>query len=218
MIWEQSHIDIFLIDWERPKVFDHHPRNHLDTPSISSSVIHYTLSTILSVSILSEFSQSKQLSYDGVSAWRNYFIANEWLKLTTKRKFCFLLHIVIVLFTVVVSVFCSCIVGLTNAVVFFLIVSKMLNLEDRLPDQCSTDDRAFDWHNKTLKIAWGIIIFTSLYLAQRLVNFLFHERYVNNSVQQFVDVCSMANVSLFILKHGTFGYYIHGRWVFCQIS
>ncbi|XP_037038516.1 meckelin [Bradysia coprophila] len=169
LIWEQSHIDIFLIDWERPKVFDHHPRNHLDTPSISSS--------------------SKQLSYDGVSAWRNYFIANEWLKLTTKRKFCFLLHIVIVLFTVVI-----------------------LNLEHRLFDECSmVNIETFDSHNKTLQIAWGIIIFTVVYLAQRLVNFLFHERYVNNSVQQFVDVCSMANVSLFILKHETFGYYIHGR-------
>lgn len=41
MIWQQSHVDIFLIDWERPKVFDHHPRNHLDTPSISSSVRSY---------------------------------------------------------------------------------------------------------------------------------------------------------------------------------
>lgn len=73
-----------------------------------------------------------------------------------------------------------------------------------------------DSHDKTLQIAWGIIIFTSVYLAQRLVNYFFHERYVNNSVQQFVDVCSMANVSVFILKYETFGYYIHGRYEFMK--
>ncbi|KAJ6624104.1 Meckelin, partial [Pseudolycoriella hygida] len=162
LIWQQSHVDIFLIDWERPKMFDHHPKNHLDTPSISSN--------------------SKQVTYDGVSAWRNYFVANEWLKLTTKRKFCFLLHIVLVLFLIV-----------------------MMNLEHPIIFE------RVDSPDETLRIGWGIVIFTSVYLSQRLINYLFHERFVNNSVQQFVDVCSMANVSLFILKYETFGYYVHGR-------
>lgn len=34
--------------------------------------------------------------FDGVSAWRNYFIANEWLKLTTKRKCCMFYQILMV--------------------------------------------------------------------------------------------------------------------------
>lgn len=39
---EQIYCDIFFIDWERPRVFEHQitlkPTNNLDTPSICSSV------------------------------------------------------------------------------------------------------------------------------------------------------------------------------------
>lgn len=40
LIWNQTNIDIFFIDWERPKVFDNHinVKTHMDTPSISSGV------------------------------------------------------------------------------------------------------------------------------------------------------------------------------------
>lgn len=91
----------------------------------------------------------------------------------------------------------------------------MANLEYPSFVSCSMDTcLEMDTNDKTLKIAWGIIIFTSVYVCQRLINYFFHERYVNNSVQQFVDVCSMANVSVFILQFETFGYYIHGRYNF----
>lgn len=40
MVWQQCNIDVFFIDWERPKIFDNHltTKNNLDTPSISSGV------------------------------------------------------------------------------------------------------------------------------------------------------------------------------------
>lgn len=98
-----------------------------------------------------------------------------------------------------------------NFLIFFFF--EMLNLEHPLFAACTADTfLPVDSHDKTLQTAWGIIVFTSVYVTQRFINYFFHERYVNNSVQQFVDVCSMANVSVFILKHETFGYYIHGRW------
>lgn len=40
VLWQQCNIDIFFIDWERPRVYDHHiaMRNNIETPSISSGV------------------------------------------------------------------------------------------------------------------------------------------------------------------------------------
>lgn len=62
-----------------------------------------------------------------------------------------------------------------------------------------------------LKLFVGFITYTILYVIQRSVNYLIIERYVKNSIQQFIDVCSIANVSVFILSLKSFGYYIHGR-------
>lgn len=62
-----------------------------------------------------------------------------------------------------------------------------------------------------LQVAVGIIVYIFLYTVQRLISFLFWERYIRNSLQQFVDVCSMSNISVFILTDETYGYYVHGR-------
>ena len=36
-------------------------------------------------------------------------------------------------------------------------------------------------------------------------------RCINDQVGQFIDFCSMANISMFIMTHSQYGYYIHGR-------
>ena len=40
-----------------------------------------------------------------------------------------------------------------------------------------------------------------------------YERFIEDRVRQFVDLCSMSNVSVFIMANSAFGYYIHGRSV-----
>jgi len=42
---------------------------------------------------------------------------------------------------------------------------------------------------------------------------LIYERFFQHQIQQFVDLCSTANISVFILDTDLFGYYIHGRSV-----
>ena len=42
---------------------------------------------------------------------------------------------------------------------------------------------------------------------------MFYERFVEDKVRQYVDLCSMSNISVFILENAQFGYYIHGRSV-----
>ena len=34
-----------------------------------------------------------------------------------------------------------------------------------------------------------------------------------NAVIEFVDLCSTCNISVFLMTHDNFGYYIHGRGV-----
>ena len=40
-----------------------------------------------------------------------------------------------------------------------------------------------------------------------------YERFVESKLHNFVDFCSMANISIFVMSETNFGYYIHGRSV-----
>jgi meckelin len=40
-----------------------------------------------------------------------------------------------------------------------------------------------------------------------------YERFFEDKVRQFVDLCSMSNISVFVMAHAQFGHYIHGRSV-----
>lgn len=64
--------------------------------------------------------------------------------------------------------------------------------------------------NNILLVAVGSGAYLVFYIIQRLYNFLIHERFIDNCLQQFIDVASIANISVLILLD-SFGYYIHGR-------
>lgn len=65
--------------------------------------------------------------------------------------------------------------------------------------------------DKILKLAVGIIVYSSVYFIQIIYNFIIHERYIDNPIQNFVDVCSISNISVLILSMTSYGFYIHGR-------
>jgi meckelin len=46
---------------------------------------------------------------------------------------------------------------------------------------------------------------------QWLFTVLVYERYIQNIIQDFVDICSLANISVFILVLQNYGFYVHGR-------
>lgn len=93
---DMTNFDIFFVDFERPKYHTSDNfmtassnKSHPGTPSIASS-FKPTIS-------------SPSPSGECVSAWRNYFIANEWQELMTKRKICIHLHVVFVIGSLMVS-------------------------------------------------------------------------------------------------------------------
>ncbi|XP_069813490.1 meckelin [Dendropsophus ebraccatus] len=130
-----------------------------------------------------------------VSIWRTYFIANEWNEIQTVRRINPLLQVLVV--------------------VFFLEIAGFENLA--LRDSSSSLSRdAQDYIAPWSRILrYGVA--TALWLAIGCLQILFfsgvYERFVEDKIRQFVDLCSMSNISVFILSHRCYGYYIHGRSV-----
>lgn len=67
-------------------------------------------------------------------------------------------------------------------------------------------------NNIFLKVAVGAMVYLGLYVSQRIFNSLIYERFIDNCLQQFIDVASIANISVLILMD-SYGFYIHGRSV-----
>jgi len=55
------------------------------------------------------------------------------------------------------------------------------------------------------------LIFFPVALVQYLIYLLFYRRFVEDRLINFVDLCSVSNISVFILIDNLYGYYIHGR-------
>lgn len=101
MFYDLATVDIFFIDWERPKFsngdnFQSFNKAHLMQQSASSP------GTPSITSSLKPPVGSPSPTFDCVSAWRNYFIANEWQELITKRKISVHLHVIFVIFALLI--------------------------------------------------------------------------------------------------------------------
>lgn len=56
------------------------------------------------------------------------------------------------------------------------------------------------YHSISALLQW--IFFTFIY-----------ERFVEDKVRQFVDLCCLSNISVFVMAHAQYGFYIHGRTI-----
>ncbi|XP_076061869.1 meckelin [Oratosquilla oratoria] len=130
-----------------------------------------------------------------ISIWRTYFIANEWNEIQTLRRTNLPLQLL--------------------ATLFFMEVAGFKNL--------ASSDPYSNFHPSTLdyvppqsfvcRFAISTVVYIIIFLVQWIFKALLYERYVENKLQQFVDLCSLANISIFILEYSVYGYYIHGRSV-----
>ncbi|CAL8290844.1 unnamed protein product [Merluccius merluccius] len=164
----QLSVDIFLIDWERPR-------------SKASRTVHA--------------SGDPKRDPSPVSIWRTYFVANEWNEIQTIRKISPTFQVM--------------------AVLFFLEVVGFSNLA--LRDPWSTLERPpqayMPPYSLTLRYGLASTLWLCIGLLQVVFFTVFHERFVEDKIRQFVDLCSISNISVLLLSHRCFGYYIHGRSV-----
>ncbi|XP_044064572.1 meckelin isoform X4 [Siniperca chuatsi] len=164
----QVSVDVFFIDWERPR-------------SKASRTVQAT----------------GELKRDPspVSIWRTYFVANEWNEIQTIRKISPTFQIM--------------------AVLFFLEVLGFSNLA--LRDPWPTLERSSQAYTPSYSLMLRYGLAASLWLCIGLLQVIFftvfHEHFVEDKIRQFVDLCSISNISVLLLSHRCFGYYIHGRSV-----
>jgi len=130
-----------------------------------------------------------------VSIWRTYFVANEWNEIQTKRKI-----------DRVFQIF---------AVVFFLHVVGFEDTTTKDPDgTVGKDDSGYKAaQSPVFRMALATLIYLLVDIVQVFFNLFVYERFISDDIREFVDLCSMSNVSVFVMAHGEFGYYIHGRSV-----
>ncbi|XP_067936702.1 meckelin-like [Watersipora subatra] len=164
---QQVPIDIFLIDWERPKTSAKESQAGSD--------------------------QGENDSESSVSIWRTYFVANEWNEIQTTRKISGLVQII--------------------GTILFLNVVGFENLctKDRKSSFQPDSNSYISPHSPMFRFGVMSAIWLVIAVIQWLGFTLIWERFVEDKVRQFVDLCSMANISVFIMENGLFGYYIHGR-------
>ncbi|CAF0721542.1 unnamed protein product [Adineta steineri] len=155
LIIRQATIDIFFIDWERPKAGD---INH-------------------------------------VSAWRTYFVANEFNEIQTFRRIHVSFHLLFVLFLL-----------------------KVINLENLAlagPDitlSAPTFQGNYTTeYNRIFRIGIAFPVLLGTGFIQYFFYIIFYQRFIENKIMNFIDLCSVSNISVFILDQNRHGYYIHGR-------
>ncbi|XP_056261829.1 meckelin isoform X2 [Pseudoliparis swirei] len=166
----QVSIDVFFIDWERPR---------------------------------SKTSRTVQVSAAGepkrdpspVSIWRTYFVANEWNEIQTIRKISPTFQIMAVLFFLEV-------LGFSN-----------LALRDPWPTLQRSSQAYTPSYSLMLRYGLAATLWLCIGLLQVIFFTVFHEHFVEDKIRQFVDLCSISNMSVLLLSHRCFGYYIHGRSV-----
>ncbi|XP_045416724.1 meckelin [Lemur catta] len=164
----QTTIDIFFIDWERPK------GKVLKAVEGEGGVRSATVP---------------------VSIWRTYFVANEWNEIQTVRKINSLFQVLTVLFFLEV-------VGFKN-----LALMDLSSSLSRSPRSYIAPD------SRILRYAVSAALWLVIGIIQIVFFAVFYERFIEDKIRQFVDLCTMSNISVFLLSHRCFGYYIHGRSV-----
>uniref|UniRef100_A0A673LWS0 Meckelin-like n=1 Tax=Sinocyclocheilus rhinocerous TaxID=307959 RepID=A0A673LWS0_9TELE len=167
-LFVQLSVDIFFIDWERPRgKASKHVEGSGEAKSQASSV----------------------------SIWRTYFVANEWNEIQTIRKINPTFQVIAVLFFLEV-------VGFSN-----------LALRDPSSDLRRSPEAYTPPYSLILRYGVTSAMWLCIGLIQMIFFTVFHERFVEDKIRQFVDLCSISNISVLLLSHRCFGYYIHGRSV-----
>lgn len=97
--------------------------------------------------------------------------------------------------------------------IFFLHVVGFENLASKDPKSSyrpSQEDYVSE-HSRLFRFGIGGAVYLVIAIVQWLIYVIIYQRFIEDKIRQYVDFCSLTNVSVFILENDLFGYYIHGR-------
>lgn len=124
-----------------------------------------------------------------VSVWRTLLVANEWAEMQTQRQ-------TSSQFTLLWAV-------------YLLAGAQLQNLATAQPDASDLSDGKL---NPVLRFFNTTLWILTLSYGQRLWNFLIGERYIGEpKSHEFIDLCTMAKISILLLPDRYHGYYLHCR-------
>jgi len=167
-LYNQIYVDIFFIDWERPRGTVAFTTGGGDGRSVATPV----------------------------SIMRTLFVANEWREIQTIRRIKPTLQVVLV--------------------VLFLKGVGFEYWTTTDPVNRLSVDRDIDYVGETnllFRIAVVGLLYLVIALVQLIVFGFIYERFVGDGIGDFIDFCSMSNISVFIMSQKQYGHYIHGRSV-----
>ncbi|VDM75826.1 unnamed protein product [Strongylus vulgaris] len=160
--------ETFFIDWERPHVVEDSQTNHPISKDVSKDRIELP-----------------------VVVWRTYLVANEWAELRCVRATCLGLQLLLVLMLLEAFNFMR-----------FSIIQPGFGIGS--PSAESTILSRF---------AVVVLFYLLVGFLQWVVQLVVVERMIQDPFHNFIDLCSIANISVLALTHPLHGHYIHGRSV-----
>ncbi|UXI19133.1 GTP-binding protein 5 [Sarcoptes scabiei] len=208
--YRSQSIEIFFIDWEKSRSKDsdqqqQHWKNSIRTDKERSSAL--SKFSRLRNSCNSKWSIDSHPfdSINNVSVWRIYFIANEWSELITRRRINLGLHLIILLSVLKSDYF-------ENFIRFapenYQIVSSAFSQNDPNQRQTILNDEIII--NRTIRSSTTALIYLILILLQYLYRRYISETISGDKLDEFIDLCSVSNISVFCLQYPKYGYYVHG--------
>lgn len=220
--------DTFFIDWERPKmltsaqILKHSSyynnksntatdgnKNLADKNNASNQfLIDGSITTITGSLSSSPLSQQQQQQQPQTSFWRPYTVINRWIELQTKRRLNLTFHLILFVCILEWSQLTNLATADSNWDIHTTSNSRRHNGDDHYQQQVP--------HlTPCTSLAFRLLILSTVYMSLACLQVaylrLIHESMIRSSVREFVDLCSVANVSLFSMLYPRFGYYIHGR-------
>ncbi|KAK3282756.1 hypothetical protein CYMTET_9521, partial [Cymbomonas tetramitiformis] len=126
-----------------------------------------------------------------VSVWRSLFVANEWNELQTARLTCQEVTLILMM--------------------LFLYGFHLEGLAKFSPDTEDLSLTPMDNTSVLLRFAIAAYLMLFFALVQVLLKVFILHPYVAHPLEDFVDVLTMSNISILLLRDTFAGYYLHGR-------
>lgn len=206
-VYIRVNTDIFFIDWEKPKMLT---TSQIVNYQMSNKTDQQTpvISTNLTPSSPGGPSQALTKGINQkISFWRPYVVINRWIQMQSMRR----LNLTVQLLLLIIVVDATDVLMLASEHPNLYSFWSQINSE-----QINSGLVVQESHmNPRMSPAFRALILTSVYVilagCQILYKRYFHEPLIKDVLHEFVDLCSVANVSLFSMMFPRYGYYVHGR-------
>ena len=205
-------IDIFFIDWERPKKRDTSSLVAITRPK-SASTFNDTesvdkLVTDRSIKINSGsggsisspltspspklMADKSLIEFPNVTVWRTNFVANEWMELCGQRRLSLSIHVLLVILFLEVR----------NRLIRYSIDYSFIkwfgfaNLSAADPNNSfvKNESQRYVPQSTTCRLAIGALVYSIFAFLNICFKKFIYETLINDKLHQFVDLCSVCNV------------------------